>query len=192
MKSNSHFAVRATLMLGSAGLLLAARPLLAEDAGSTGFYIGADGGVNLANLSGEGVSIPLDTGYRVDFTTGYGLKLSDKWILAPEMEVGFLYNSQSSLLDYYQIPVLAKAVLTCKFNDAWSIYGGGGAGYELLDQSELGLDNTVEDLAWQVEAGLKYSFGRSDLGLGYKHLEFAGSGLNVSNDSIMLSYTLHF
>jgi len=178
-------------VLGSAGLVLGAAPLLADDASDGGLYLSTDAGVNLANLSVGSASVSLDTGYRIDLAAGYGIKLSDQFTLAPELEVGFLGNSIVGF-DFYQVPVLGKGILSYKINDAFSVYAGGGAGYESLITSWYGLLGDTENVAWQVEGGLKYKFGRSELGLGYKYLDFKPAGFELSNNSILLSYTLHF
>jgi hypothetical protein len=49
------------------------------------------------------------------------------------------------------------------------------------------------DFAWQGMVGVRYAFGSSEIGLGYKYLSVKPNGVQtVGNSAIMASYTLHF
>jgi opacity protein-like surface antigen len=178
------------LVLGSAGLVLGAPALRAADSGNGGPFIGGDAGVNLITLSGvSGSHKPsIDPGLRTDLEAGYAFPLSDQFTLAPELEVGFLYNSYTGG-DLYQVPVLGNLIVSYKVDSDWTLYAGGGAGSEYADAST---GNSKDDFAWQVEGGVKYKLGSGDLGLGYKYLDFAPSGAKFGNSAILLSYTFHF
>lgn len=201
-------------MLGSASLVLGATSLLAQDTSSglkSGLYLSTDAGLNLAdNLTMSEGSISLSPGLRWDVSMGYAFKLSDRFSLDPEMEVGILYNSLDTASaggqgasvsgSLTQVPVLANAVLNWQFNPHWVAYAGGGAGYDYssLNVSSvggigIGATGSESDFAWQGMAGIRYMFGSSELGLGYKYLAVKLSGLQtVGNNAIMVSYTFHF
>jgi opacity protein-like surface antigen len=208
MKLKSCTAIRTGVLLGSASLALAATPLLADDSHTTGLYLGTDVGLNLADdlvVPGFG-SISLDPGVRWDVTMGYAFKLADQLTLAPEVEVGLMYNSYDKATEFgvgsapisgdlLQVPIVANLILNWHFSDNWVAYGGGGAGYDYFetDNNDIGLSSSESDFAWQGEAGIKYKFGASELGLGYKYLASQPSGLQtVGNSAILVSYTLHF
>ncbi len=184
----------------------------------SGVYLGTEVGLNLADdLTGSGhtflgpttASVSFSPGVRWDLSLGYAIKLADQLTLGPEVEVGILYNpldsvsgraagvSVSKSISGYliQVPVMGNAVLRWQFSPGWVLYGGGGAGY---DYCVLGVNNDDHighegDFAWQAMVGLKYAFGPSEVGLGYKYLAVQPSGAKtVGNNSIMLSYTVHF
>jgi opacity protein-like surface antigen len=205
MKTCSCKTTRIALLLGSAGLVLGATSLLAGDASDGGLYFGTDAGVNLADdLSVSGVgSVSLSPGVRGDLTTGYAIKLSDQLSIAPELEVGFIYNSFDKATaggvsapasgDFFQMPLLANAVLDWHISSDFVAYAGGGAGFDYLVSSSYGNIGSETDFAWQGEAGLKYKLGSGELGLGYKYLACKPSGMGtVGNSAILLSYTFHF
>jgi len=174
----------------------------------SGGYIATDAGVNLADdLSISSGSISLSPGVRWDFSTGYAIKLSDQITLAPEVELGVIYNALASASagpysgSYLQVPVMANAILNWQMDIPNLVfYAGGGAGldFNILNVSGvngIGLDVTggETDFAWQVMAGVKYSFGSSEVGVGYKYLAVQPSGLETEgNNTILLCYTLHF
>jgi len=208
MKLKSCKTIRTVVLLGSATMALTSTSLLADGSNSTGLYIGTDAGLNLAgDLTIPGLtSISLSPGVRWDFTTGYAFKLADNLTLAPEVELGLIYNSFDKDTvngvgtapvngDLLQVPILGNLILNWHFSDNWVAYGGGGAGYDyfVLDETDLGVSSTESDFAWQGEAGIKYKFGSSEVGLGYKYLASQPSGLKtVANNAIMVTYTLHF
>ena len=214
MKTCSCKVIRIALMLGSASVVLGATSLLAGDGSSglsSGLYLATDAGLNLAdNLTTSSGSISLSPGLRWDFSTGYAFKLSDQLTLAPELEVGIIYNSldnasaggQSASVSgsFTQVPLLANAVLNWQFSPNWVAYAGAGAGldYSFLSVSSaggigLGATASESDFAWQGMAGIRYKFGSSELGLGYKYLAVQPSGLQtVGNNAFMVSYTFHF
>jgi opacity protein-like surface antigen len=201
-------------MIGSASLIPGATSLLAADDSSglsSGLYLSTDAGLNLAdNLTVPSGSVSLSPGLRWDLSTGYAIKLSDQLTLAPELEVGVLFNSldnasagrhSASVSGYFtQVPLLANAVLNWQFSPNWVAYAGGGAGcdYSYLNVTSvggigIGATGSESDFAWQGMAGIRYKFGSSELGLGYKYLAFKPSGMQtVGNNAIMLSYTFHF
>ena len=98
------------------------------------------------------------------------------------------------------MPLLANAVLNWQFSPNWVAYAGAGAGldYSFLSVSSaggigLGATASESDFAWQGMAGIRYKFGSSELGLGYKYLAVQPSGLQtVGNNAFMVSYTFHF
>lgn len=197
MKISSCKFTRTALMLGSASLILGAPSLLAQDASSglkTGLYLTPDAGVNLLSASSSGAP-SFDPGLRLDLSTGYAIKLADQVTLAPELEVGYLYNTwskQGASGHVSQVPVLGNIILNYQFTPNWTIYGGGGAGCDYADASGGNLNET--DFAWQGEAGIRYAFGSSEIGVGYKYLGFETSHGNtrIDNNAIMASYTFHF
>ena len=162
--------------------------------------MGTEVGLNLVddltqtiNTSAGSVSgsISLSPGVRWDLSMGYAIKLADQVTLGPELEAGIMYNAldtasarvtkahrERSVGGYFiQVPLMANAVLRWQFSPGWVFYGGGGAGY---DYNFLGVDNVAGigvnlnhnegDFAWQGMAGIKYAFGASEVGLGYKYL----------------------
>ena len=222
MKTNSFKIARTALLLGSACLALGATSLLAEGAASggmsvpppglrSGLYLATDAGLNLADdLAVSGGSVSLSPGVRWDFSMGYAIKLADNLTLAPEVECGIIYNaldnasaghrSASASGSFWQVPLMANVVLNWQFYPHWVLYGGGGAG---LDYNTLSVDSvngygiymtgSESDFAWQGMAGIKYVFGSSELGVGWKYLAVQPSGLQtVGNNAFMLSYTVHF
>lgn len=217
MKTSSCNSTRIALLLGSASLALGATSLLAEDASSAGMvvpppglrqglYLATDAGVNLAgNLTVPSGSISLSPGVRWDMIMGYAIKLSDNVTLSPEVEFGIIYNglntasaghrSASASGSFFQVPLMANAVVNWQFSPRWVLYGGGGAGldYSSLDVTGVGWSNGESDFAWQGMAGIKYAFANSEVGLGYKYLAVQPSGLRtIGNNMILLSYTMHF
>jgi opacity protein-like surface antigen len=194
-------------------MVVLATSLPAQDDKIGGLYFNTDAGVNfMNNLVAPGVlSISLDTGLRWDVSMGYAFKIADRLTLGPEMETGILYNSLNQATppggssspvsgEYLQVPILANLVANWHFNSHWVAYAGAGAGYNLSTMSVTsvsGIDTSVfaseADFAWQGIAGIRYKFGSSALGLGYKYLAFTPNGLNtVGNSSILASYTLSF
>lgn len=219
MKTSSCNTTRIALILGSASLALGATSLLADDASSggmvvpppglrSGFYIATDAGLNLADdlaISRSTGSISLSPGVRWDLSMGYAIKLTDELTLAPELEVGVIYNELDTASAghnhasvsgaYYQVPIMVNAVLNWQFSPNWVLYAGAGAGYDYnyLDVTGVSVTGGESDFAWQGMAGIKYAFGASEVGLGYKYLAVQPSGLNtIGNNTFMLSYTLHF
>jgi opacity protein-like surface antigen len=189
--------------------------------GNAGFYMAADAGVNLASdmtisprkiIGGPvpvyipGLAIPMSTGSRVDISSGYAFKLSDQFTLAPEVEAGFIYNQFSDFDGlgshcYMQVPLMANVVLNWHFAPGWAVYAGGGAGsdYSWVNNIVIGgasLGKRAEgefDFAWQGMAGIRYAFGSSEVGLGYKYLAVQPFGFEtMGNNAIFLSYTFHF
>jgi len=203
MKTYNNKVTQATLVLGSA-LVLGATSLLAQNASSgalsapapglrSGFYLGADAGVNLLQISGTESSVTADSGLRLDLTTGYAFKLTDHVTLAPELEVGYIENTfksadSSHTRELDQVPVLGNVLLNWELTPNWTLYGGGGAG---VDSYSVSSSDTV--FAWQGEAGIRYAFGSSEIGVGYKYLGFETSDhVNIDNHSILASFTYHF
>lgn len=222
MKTKSRKVTRTALLLGSASLALGATSILAADDSSggmvvpppglrSGVYFATDAGVNLADdLTVSRNSVSLSPGVRWDVSMGYAIKLADQLTLAPELEVGIIYNALDSASagrksasvsgSYIQVPVMANAVLNWQFCPSWVLYAGAGAGYDYsyLDVTGVngrGIDASggESDFAWQGMAGIKYAFGSSEVGLGYKYLAVQPSGLDtIGNNTFTLSYTLHF
>ena len=197
-------------LLGCAGLLLGAPALWAAEGGA-GSYFGTDVGVNLAgDLNVPSGSVGLDTGVRWDIYTGYAFKIADKLTLAPEVELGIIYNPLKDASargahgsvsgSFFQVPVLINGVFSWQFSPNWVAYGGGGAGCDFMSLSVDSVGgrgfNTFSsetDFAWQGMAGIKYKFGSSEVGLGYKYLAVKPSGLEtIGNNAISISYTFHF
>lgn len=196
-------------MLGSAALVLGATAVHAQE---NGFYLGADVGPNFANnlvpnfiTSG---SISLNTGVRGDVFLGYAFGLGDHLSLAPELEVGAIYNSfgngtvdgeaTSGGGDLVQVPILANVIVNWHFTSRLSVYGGVGVGAEYFDvstseDSTAGAAGTEGDVAWQAQLGVKCKLGPGDLGLGYKYLGCTPFFYNtMANHTILASYTIHF
>jgi opacity protein-like surface antigen len=212
-KNKSGFAgAMAALVLVSPNMVSGSTPLPGGN-GNAGFYMAADAGVNLASdltasPSGHfsGRAIPVDTGSRVDISSGYAFKLSDQFTLAPEVEAGFICNQipyvyGSGSVNYMQVPLMANAVLNWHFTRRWGAYVGGGAGADYCWTSSrniggVGLGQRSEgefDFAWQGMAGIRYAFGSSEVGLGYKYLAVQPFGFQTQgNNTIFLSYTFHF
>lgn len=193
---------RMAVMLGSASLVLGATSVLAQNAGMSapapglrqGFYVGADAGGNLLSVT-HSSGTTFDPGLRVDLDLGYAIKVCDHFTLAPELEGGYLYNTWSAAGasgHVTQVPGLGKIVANFEFAPNWVVYVGGGAGCAYVDASGANLHET--DFAWQGEAGIRYAFGSSDIGVGYKYLGFdtAHGNARFDNNSIMASYTFHF
>ena len=192
---------RTALMLGSATMVLGATSLLAQNAGMSapapglrsGFYMGADAGVNLLQISGTH-SVTADSGLRLDLTMGYAIKLTDHVTLAPELEVGYIENTfksadSSHTRELDQVPVLGNVLLNWEITPNWTLYGGGGAG---VDSYSSGPESDTV-FAWQGEAGIRYAFGSSEIGVGYKYLGCETSDhVNIDNHSILASFTYHF
>ena len=196
-------------MLGSAALVLGVTAVHAQE---NGFYLGADVGPNFANnlvpnfiTSG---SISLNTGVRGDVFLGYAFGLGDHLSLAPELEVGAIYNSfgngtvdgeaTSGGGDLVQVPILANVIVNWHFTSRLSVYGGVGVGAEYFDvstseDSTAGAAGTEGDVAWQAQLGVKCKLGPGDLGLGYKYLGCTPFFYNtMANHTILASYTIHF
>ena len=207
MKIRSLKARQFAIMICSASLLAATTPLRAGDGSSGGLYLNSDVGVNLMdNLTSPSTpAISFNPGLRWDVSTGYGFKLVDKLVLAPELETGILYNSLDKAANgvpisgsYVQVPLLANLVLNCHVSDQFVVYAGAGGGFDLSAISISGpyasAIGSETDAAWQVMAGIRYKFGGSSaLGLGYKYLAFTPEGGNsVGNNSIFASYTLNW
>jgi hypothetical protein len=212
-KIGSGKVARLGLMLGCAGLTFGATSLRAQDVNLRGFYMATDAGVNIAdNLVVPTGSISLGTGVRWDVSMGYDFKLSDQFSLAPELEVGLMYNpldtatpnggkSVSASGQFIQVPVMANGILNWNFSPNWVAYAGAGAGIDedVLNVSSVGGNSTTGltgnecDFAWQGMVGIRYAFGSSEIGLGYKYLSVKPNGVQtVGNSAIMASYTLHF
>ncbi len=213
-KTGSSKVARLGLMLGCAGLTFGATSLRAQDVNLRGFYMATDAGVNIVDdvtltaTGKNGGSVSLGTGVRWDVSMGYDFKLSDQLSLAPELEVGLMYNpldtytstsgkSSSISGQFIQVPVMANAILNWQFAPNWVAYGGAGAGmdYSILNVSSSGSSGIASeaDFAWQGMVGIRYAFGSSEIGLGYKYLSVKPNGVQtVGNSAIMASYTLHF
>lgn len=88
------------------GILIGLPTLQAQE----NFRIGAKGGVNLANIVGEGHSGDLRTSFHLGMLAE--IPLSEKFYFGPEI----LYSSQGSKnrykLDYIQIPLMAGYYIT--------------------------------------------------------------------------------
>lgn len=224
MKTGSPNTKRIVLALGSISLALSATSLLAADTGysgmagsstglQSGLYMATDLGLNLADdltVSSVG-SVSLSPGVRWDLSTGYAFKLADQLTLAPEVEVGVIYNpldkataaggpSASISGSYVQVPVMGNGIVNWQFSPHWVAYAGGGAGYDYmsLDVTSVGGasfsgTSNESDFAWQGLAGIRYAFGSSEVGLGYKYLAVKPSGMEtIGNSTILLSFTVHF
>lgn len=209
MKNYLSGITRTALVFSSAALVLGAVTVHAQE---KGFYVGADAGPNFANnlvpnfvTSG---SISLNTGVRGDVFVGYAFGLCDHLTLAPELEVGAIYNSfgngtvngenTSGGGDLVQVPILANIILNCHLTPRLSAYGGVGVGAEYFDvstseNSTAGAAGTEGDVAWQAQLGVKYKLGPGDLGLGYKYLGCSPFFYNtMANHTVLFSYTIHF
>lgn len=214
MKTSTHNIKRMLLALGTVSLALGTTSLLAADAdyggmtgSSTGLqsgsYIATDLGLNLASdLTVPFVgSISLSPGVRWDISTGYAFKLADQLTLAPEVELGIIYNPLDKATgggsvsgSYVQVPVMADGVLNWQFSPHWVVYAGGGAGvdYSSLDISGAGTGRE-SDFAWQGLAGIRYGFGPGEIGLGYKYLAVKPSGMEtIGNNTVLVTLMFHF
>lgn len=180
----------------------------------SGPYVTTDAGVNLAEkLKGRGdltgLSASFSPGVRWDLSTGYAFKLADALTLAAELQVGIIYNSFdrasynapgfsiSAPIDgnFLQVPLLFNAIVNYEVLHNWVIYAGGGVGVNFVFDNISGSDviGDESDFAWQGFGGIKYEFGRSDLGVGYKYLGFQPSGAKtLGNNDILVSYGFHF
>lgn len=211
MKTYLSEITQTALILGSAGFVLGATTVHADDK-DRGFYLGGDVGVNWANHLESNLTsstVALNAGVRGDIFVGYAFGLCDHLTLAPELEVGAIYNSfgdgssggqtTSGGGDLVQVPVLANAVLTYKFAQRFSIYGGFGVGVQYSDVSVSGnspifdLGGNEGGVCWQAKVGVQCRVGPGDLGLGYKYLGYSAIFYNnLNNNTIEASYTIHF
>jgi hypothetical protein len=202
MKTCLYNKTRIVLSVSSACLALGSASLFAGDGSNGGFYMNTDAGVNMignlsGNVFGNQASVSFDPGVRADIAAGYAIKLNDQFSIAPEFELGITYNSvnasyngNSGSGDFIQVPLLANAVLNWHITSDWTAYAGGGGGYDYWVVSGGNGVGSSGDMAWQIEAGIKYKVGSGDLGLGYKYLDIPSQSL--ANNAIMLSYTFHF
>ncbi len=212
MKKYFCKATRGALALSSVGLIASAVTLHAGD-NISGFYVGADAGINFeSDLTYTGSGIPyqlsVQTGVRADATVGYAIKLTDHLTIGPEVEGGVIYNTINQLSSgignfsgtgsITQIPVMGNAVLKWHFCRHWIAYGGAGAGYdyntlEFNSAPYFNEKNNESDFAWQVMGGVKYKLGRNELGVGYTYFAYTPSGFkSVGNNTIFVSYTFDF
>jgi len=215
MKKLTFNKVRLAVAVCAAGLLLGAISLNAEPVNIAGGYTTIDMGVNLAsklaagsnslNINGvSGATISLDTGFRVDAVFGYGIKLSDQVNLAPELEIGCLYNqlnqatgggkSSSVGGEFVQVPFMVNGDFHFMVTRELVLYAGGGVGVDCMFLSaNAGVLGGEADFAWQAFCGVQYKVGAGELGVGYKILETKPNGCNlIANNTIALSYTFHF
>ena len=220
MKKHLSGIIPIALMLGSAALVLGTMTVHADDLTTAnadikdhGFYVSGDVGVSLASdLTSDlddGEFTSLNAGVRADLTVGYAFKLSDHFLLAPELEAGVTYNSfgtgqddgtpTSGGGDIVQVPILVNGVLTYKINERWSVYGGVGLGIAYTDVSTSNdnqlilLQGSDGGLAVDAKLGVQYRLGPGELGLGYKYMENAPLFLKtISNHTIEASYTIYF
>lgn len=200
MKKYSGGVLQIALMLGSA-LLLTGATLHAQN-GPAGYYltgeVGASFGDNVTANIGFGNNVTsLNTGVRADVCGGYNFDLGRNFYLAPELELGYLYNSftddnnASASLD--QVPVLVNGVLTWQFAPRWSAYGGLGVGAEYMYVTASdGGGGGSGGVCWQAKLGVQYRLGPGDLGLGYEYLGVAAPFISVANHTVFASYTFHF
>lgn len=195
-------------MAAAALLVVTAVTAHAGDSAS-GWYMGTDLGANIMSkltVPGTG-SVTADTGLRWDGDFGYAIKVSDHLSIAPELEIGLLYNglnkatpyggpSHAIDAEYYQVPVLANLVLNWHFNPHWVAYAGAGGGADVSSLSSTGTPFVASetDAAWQVLGGIRYKFGGAcDAGVGYKYLAVQPTGLKtIGNSAITASFTYHF
>jgi opacity protein-like surface antigen len=175
--------------------------------GSTASAVASDFGLT-------GLKLSFSPGVRWDISAGYAFKLGDNVTLAAELETGIIYNSfdkasaksgDSTITasvngELLQVPLMVNGILNWQFASNWIIYAGGGVG---ADFSFTSTDNNASrigdtfgsetDFGWQGMGGIKYHFGFSDIGIGYKYLGFTPSGAKtLSNNDILASYALHF
>jgi opacity protein-like surface antigen len=201
------------LKICSVSLAHGSTPLAAGKTNSL-FYVSTDAGLNLASrlkvpgvtyagVSYSGPVIHLAPGFRYDLSAGYLFKLSDQLNLDSELETGFIYNNFSDYSEHYiQVPLMANAVISWHFSPDWSVFAGGGVGcdYSLLSTSIINgyvirpdNENTELDFAWQAMAEIRYQFGSSEIGLGYKYLAVQPFGWDtVGNNTIFFPYLFHF
>ena len=124
----------------------------------------------------------VDPGLRGDLSLGYRLNKS----FAIEAEAGAIWNPGLSSFDnFYQIPVILKAVYQVKLSESWKAYLNGGAG-GVIGISETAapriafhnatlLHDTDVAIGYEGEAGIKYTpCQHIELGLGYKFLGVDG------------------
>ncbi len=228
-----------TVVIGSASLILGSTAVYAQEmTGSTqaqeatptdmtpiyvseqGWYIGADVGVNWASklvdtldLFGSASQVELNPGVSGFLSTGYSFRLNKHLSIAPELEVGVMYNTFGSGTgdlggtmvsttgggNIFQVPVLGNVVLTYNFTPRLSIYGGIGVGIMYTD---VYVSNaTLEDLngtfgspSFEAKFGVKCKLGPGDLGVGYKLVENFGAAFEdtINNNIVEGSYTIHF
>jgi opacity protein-like surface antigen len=177
-----------------------------------GFYLNGEVGVNFASRLGSGSvddSTALNPGVRGDLAIGYAIGLGNHFALAPEFEVGAMYNSfgngfyggqsTSGGGNLVQVPFLLNLVLSYKINPRWSVYGGFGVGVEYSEASVNNLNGSPAftdnqgGLDVQVKAGVEYRLGPGALGLSYEYLNYGAIFYNnINNNTIAASYTLHF
>jgi opacity protein-like surface antigen len=197
--------LRSALMLGLVG---GATSVLADN----GFYVGADGGLNLANdLTVSSGSLSLNPGVRGDGSAGYRFGLGGDFSLGLQAEVGIMYNtldkanpqgssSVSANGSYTQVPILGDALFKWNFHPHWFAYAGAGAGCDVQSLSinsaggvTVNSSSSETDFAWQIMGGAGYQLGPSEISLGYKYLAVKPSGLQtVGNNMIFASYTFTF
>ncbi len=169
---------------------------MAENNSIDGFYVGSDVGVNIINdvKSNDNGTTSFEPGIRWDLTTGYAFKLAENITLAPEAEVGVMFNSfKTGNNDLVQVPLLVNLVLNWHMDANWVVYAGGGGGANYYQVSgDSSSDETVG--AWQVMGGIRYKLNKSmDLGLGCKYFSFTPKHAEAAGEeSINLSLAFHF
>jgi opacity protein-like surface antigen len=201
--------------------LLTACALTAQAGDATqGFYMNADGGLNMMTgirgSAGDGGSnLKLNAGTRWGLEAGYGFKLADQLTLGVEAESGIIWNGFSSIQgggteteiggNAWQVPVLANLVLNYHAGKFTPYIGiGGGLDYFSANiWSDGGSPAVIAGSDWgpavQAQAGVRYQLSeKTELGLGYKYLtafseKVSGDRLSeVNNHTISLSFTYHF
>ena len=198
-------------------------PVIQVEAGPS-WTMDMDGRLPVGAVAGE-VDLNYDTGYRVDVGFGYMLRQGGLFSykstamgldLAPEIEVGLIYNSGHAEvaipetpvlrlgIDAYQVPFLANLVFRGHFiNERLTFAFGGGAGglASFLEASGAGSDLSENDLsfAYQLLAGIQYDLSSNmTVGLGYKFLatpdlEFDDVDLDgLANHTVALSFSWIF
>ncbi len=159
-----------------------------EDVGehdSSGFYLRATGGfVTTSNSDGPGEEIDFDEGYLLSLGLGqrfgaqenglgFALELDGIWTDSDVSDTGTL----QAISDVSVAGALINGIVDFRLGDRLSIYGGAGIGMAWLDigtTSDSVNDFDDEDgpfLAWQLRAGLAWSFTESlSIHAGYRFL----------------------
>lgn len=191
-----------------------------------GGYANLEAGVNIADplklsqplgflVTGQPVTgqISLNTGFRVSGMFGHAFRLSDKVSLGLELEVGVIYNSLKNVTisapgvasvstpagdgNYVQVPIMVNAIINWEFAPKWVLFGGGGAGYDLVFFSSNltpGTVGTDGQFAWQAIAGLRYCVSnRFNMGVAYKYLSVQPKGLQQqANHGVVADFMFGF
>lgn len=179
------------------GILIGLPTLQAQE----NFRIGVKGGVNLANIVGEGHRGDLQTSIHLGMLTE--IPLSEKFFFGPEI----LYSSQGSKnrykLDYIQIPLMAGYYITEGFN----IEAGPQIGFltssevDVLMEGGSNLNDYLSNFEYGMNFGLGVKWengfffqGRYNLGLAniFDNLKIGFNGHDYKKTNRVIQFSLGY